>query len=68
LQHLEEEAPARDAAHPRSAYALGAGLFGLFGRHAGEPSLAEDRKLALLELWGQKQERAAARRRPAASC
>jgi Arc/MetJ-type ribon-helix-helix transcriptional regulator len=38
-----------------SAHALGADLF---GRHAGPPDLATDRKRALSEIWA---ERAAAR-------
>ncbi|MBE7419706.1 MAG: ribbon-helix-helix protein, CopG family [Ideonella sp.] len=35
----------------RSAFALGEGLF---GRHAGDPALAQDRKHALADEWAVK--------------
>ena len=42
---------------PLSAYALGADLF---GRQAGSPDLATDRKLAVADVWAQRdQERSA---------
>lgn len=43
-----EEAP------PRSAFDLGADLF---GRHAGPPDLATGRKQAAAEAWGQRHAR-----------
>ncbi len=35
----------------RSAFALGAGLF---GQHRGAPGLAQNRKQELVQLWGDK--------------
>lgn len=48
---------APEASPPVSAFALGADLF---GRHAGPANLAEDRKAAVADAWGQRHDRRSA--------
>lgn len=46
---LQAYLAAPEAAPSRSAFELGADLF---GRHRGAPELAQERKRALAEVWG----------------
>lgn len=51
VANLESAEAASLCAAPPSAYALGAGLF---GRHRGEPGLAQGRKKLLADAWSSR--------------